>query len=306
MIKNDTVSVWQLSLFELNRKMIVTGVLVKNNTVLTDLSTGSWNHMSSIARSYFVAPYANREVIAVSSTGKIKTTTNKNGAFFFEADLPFSRGFSLTIEGNRELIVAAGSLDEFYNSKKTRLSVISDIDDTIMVSHTRQRLRSIFTTLFRPYHKRAAIRFTQKLFESLKVENPNHFYVSRSEVNLYPLISKFIRHNKLPRGPLFLTPLLSLRELIANNKEPDFKYRSIEWLIAHSPEKEFILVGDDSQHDIDIYTRIGKRFNTQIRSIYIRQTNSKINTEKSSRWKELNDSVPSAIYFKKDEIFTNR
>jgi len=303
MIKNGTISVWQLSLFELNRKMIVSGVLVKNNTVLTELSTDSWSHMSSIARSYFVAPYANSEVNAVSSLGEMKTTTNKNGAFFFEVDLPFSRDFSLTIERNRELKFPPGSLDEFYNSKKSRLSVISDIDDTIMVSHTSQRLRSIFTTLFRPYHKRAAIQFTQKLFESLNVENPNHFYVSRSEVNLYPLISNFIRHNKLPRGPLFLTPLLSLRELLANDKDPDFKYHSIEWLIEHSPEKEFILVGDDSQHDIDIYTRIGRKYNTQIRSIYIRQTNSKINTEKTSRWNDLNESVPRAVYFKKNEIF---
>lgn len=303
MIKNDTVSIWQLSLFELNRKMILSGVLVKNNTILTDLSTGSWNHISSIARSYFVAPYANREVIAVSSAGEMKATTNKNGAFFFEVDLPFSRDFSLTIEGNRELMVTAGSLDEFYNSTKTRLSVISDIDDTIMVSHTRQRLRSIFTTLLRPYQKRSAIRFTQKLFEDLKHESPSHYYVSRSEVNLYPLISNFIRHNKLPKGPLFLTPLLSFRELLANDKDPDFKYRSIAWLIENSPDNEFILVGDDSQHDIDIYTRIGRKFNSQIRSIYIRQTNSKINTENTSRWDDLNESVPRAVYFKKNEIF---
>ncbi len=51
----------------------------------------------------------------------------------------------------------------------------------------------------------------------------------------------------------------------------DHKFRKIRNILDYYPDIQFVLLGDDSQKDPDIYQRIVKEYPSQIKAIYIRQ-----------------------------------
>lgn len=152
------------------------------------------------------------------------------------------------------------------------------------------------TTLFKTYMERKPVTSTSKIFKALGDKN-DLVYVSRSEYNLFPLLSNFMRHHDIPRGPLFLTPFISLRELIRNRKDPDFKIKTINLLLDHSNYDQIVLVGDDTQHDLHVYAEIARTYGARIRKIFIRQTDLKKDKRQSSEWQELDHYVKNMMYF---------
>ena len=81
---------------------------------------------------------------------------------------------------------------------KSRFGVISDIDDTVMTSHTSNLVKTLALTLFRNAHSREPLegvpQFYRKLRDGLKGDEGNpFFYISSSSWNIYDLIEDFIR-----------------------------------------------------------------------------------------------------------------
>ena len=152
------------------------------------------------------------------------------------------------------------------------------------------------TTLFKTYMERKPVTSTSKIFDALG-EGHDIVYVSRSEYNLFPLLSNFMKHHEIPRGPLFLTPFISFRELLRNRKDPDFKIKTINLLLEHSNHRQIVLVGDDTQHDLEVYAEIARIHGPRIRKIFIRQTDLRKDRRHSSEWKELDHYVNNMVYF---------
>lgn len=174
--------------------------------------------------------------------------------------------------------------------KDAKFGIISDIDDTIMISHSTQILRKLRLMLTRNSRTRKPFPGVEEFYRALhfgadgKSENP-FFYISSSEWNLYDLIDDFCSFNKFPKGVYLLRELkpgiLNLWNQGGGNHE--HKFEKIMHLFHTYPDMSFVLVGDNGQHDPDIYSRIAHIYPTRVKAIYIRT----VKRQKDERMKKL-------------------
>lgn len=155
--------------------------------------------------------------------------------------------------------------------------VISDIDDTILVSYATQKLMKIRLMLFNNAHTRMPFEGVSAFYKALEsgpLKNKLNpiFYLSNSEWNLYDLLHEFIEFNRIPKGPLFLREMkirpLQLHKIREVNK--NHKKEVLIQLFNAFPELKFILIGDSGQKDPDVYSEIVKQFPGRVLAIYIR------------------------------------
>jgi len=174
--------------------------------------------------------------------------------------------------------------------KNAKFGIISDIDDTIMVSHSTQILRKLRLMLTRNSRTRKPFPGVEEFYRALylgtdgKSENP-FFYISSSEWNLYDLIDDFCSFNKFPKGVYLLRELkpgiFNLWNQGGGNHE--HKFDKIEHLFHTYPDMSFVLIGDNGQHDPDIYARIAQSYPNRIKAIYIRT----VKRQKNKQMKKL-------------------
>ncbi|HET8810137.1 MAG TPA: App1 family protein, partial [Flavobacteriaceae bacterium] len=79
----------------------------------------------------------------------------------------------------------------------------------------------------------------------------------------------------------------------------EHKFFKIKHILEFHPELKFVLLGDDSQRDADIYERICKIFSENITAVYIRQTKSFPKKSTSILLKNIGSLEISTCYFKK-------
>lgn len=184
--------------------------------------------------------------------------------------------------------------------------IISDIDDTAMVSHSTQTLRKLRLMLLKDAHSRNPFPGASKFYTALsegkdKQENNPFFFVSSSEWNLYDLLDDFFALHKFPKG-IFL-----LRELEhsiykfwkSGGGSHEHKFDKIRPLFKRYPEHQFILIGDSGQQDPEIYTKLALEFPNRIDAIYIRRIRSKSYVEKNTElYKKLEEVQTSYLEVK--------
>ena len=295
---------WYLSSIQFSDKTLVSGVLLKKKPLISSPGNSALKNALMIIGSYLNTTCSNRDIVVNLKDQSVKIKTDEHGGFRITFD--FCADGEVTIfEKNSS--VALKTIQKYpiqFQNAESTVTIISDIDDSIMVSYTKTKIKRLLTTLFKPSHKRKVIPFTEELYKVYRHNKPRFFYVSKSESNLFPTISNFIRHNSLPEGSLFLTSYLSFSQLINSKKDKDFKFNTISYIIENSANQHFVLIGDDSQRDMEIYTRIAHKYKSKLQSIYIRQTQNKSSSQKMETWKILRETGIDAYYFKPEEIFS--
>lgn len=153
--------------------------------------------------------------------------------------------------------------------------IISDIDDTIMVTNATSTLSMMRLTLLRSPTSRLPFAgvntFYQALTQSGAVPRPI-FYVSSSPWNLYDFLEEFMELNHIPLGTLFLRDF-GLHTLKASHH--DHKSTYIHQIMDTYPQLSFILIGDSGQHDPEVYSEIVTQRPQQVKAIYIRDVSTK-------------------------------
>jgi phosphatidate phosphatase APP1 len=164
----------------------------------------------------------------------------------------------------------------------TQYGFISDIDDTVLVSHsanTGKKLRVMFTKNPRSRKTFAdVVKFYQLL--SLAHTSPDllnpFFYVSSSEWNLYDDLNEFFKHNGLPKGVFMLNSIKKWYQLLKTGKtKHQEKMMRVTRILMAFPKQRFVLLGDNSQSDPEIYVNIANKYPEQIVAIYIRNISLK-------------------------------
>lgn len=217
----------------------------------------------------------------------LKSKTDANGFFKVERSfnidtqgpvkqwLPYECSTLIVDDEKEYRLIASGEILSPVAS--TKFGVISDIDDTIIVSHSTRILRKLYLMLSRNSRTRkpfsGAAAFYRALNEGVNGDERNpFFYVSSSEWNLYDLLDDFCSYNGFPKG------VFMLKELISNIWEfgksgggtHEQKYHNIRRIFKTFPSMKFILIGDNGQSDPEIYSRIAEEFSDRIIVIYIR------------------------------------
>lgn len=234
----------------------------------------------ALLRLFFVKPYAG-VTIQLEWKGKTyeaKTDTDGFFKFNWQDEEPFEKGWlAVKVKGFIGDKLIASAVGRIFIPHPTQYIIISDIDDTFLVSHSanmRKRLLVLFTQNARtrkPFE--GVVRHYQLLANSNTTkEHPNpFFYVSSSEWNLYEYILEFTAVNHIPRGIFLLNQLKQFSELLKTGQNNHAtKFTRIARIMEAFPKQRVILLGDSSQHDPYIYESVVKHFPKQVHAVYIR------------------------------------
>jgi phosphatidate phosphatase APP1 len=161
---------------------------------------------------------------------------------------------------------------------KAPLGVISDIDDTIMVSHSTDTLKKLKLMLFKNARTRVPFEGVAAFYRALQKgragqEGPNPvFYVSSSEWNLYDLLVDFFEFRRIPAGPLLLQELEHniFHFWKSGNGNHEHKLEKIRFLFSFFPNLDFVLIGDSGQRDPSIYLQAAHEYPDRVKAVYIR------------------------------------
>ncbi len=155
-----------------------------------------------------------------------------------------------------------------------KFGVISDIDDTVIVSNVINKVKMLLTVALLNERTRMPFKGVASFYRALQEgasgsENNPIFYVSKSPWNLYTLLVEFFDIHGIPRGPLFLRDFGTDKPSPADNH----KINRIASILNTYPDLPFILIGDSGEKDPEIYRDVVKAFPDRIRAIYIRSVN---------------------------------
>jgi len=183
--------------------------------------------------------------------------------------------------------------------------VVSDIDDTVMVSHATQTLRKLKLMLFKNALTRNPFPGVSAFYlalakggeEASTISHP-FFYVSSSEWNLYDLLDDFFALNQLPPGVFLLQRLEHniLKFWKSGGGTHQHKYDKIKRLIEFYPNRSFLLIGDSGQRDPALYSRLALEFPGRIEAIFIRKIRSKTFFTKNENIKEKLSGVKTEYF----------
>jgi phosphatidate phosphatase APP1 len=267
--------------------LIVYGhVLAGKPTSPTKYTNNVVVNVISLIKLFFIKPVAGVDVLLQWEGQQIYSTTEKDGSFKFEwaSVTAISPGWhSITVHLlNKKSEPTAFGEGKIFVPHVTQYGFISDIDDTVLVSHsatTGKRLRVLFTSNPR---SRKTFADVVKYYQLLSIAHtepavPNpFFYVSSSEWNLYDYLNEFFKHNGLPKGAFLLNEIKRWYQLFKTGKtKHQGKLIKVARILQVFPKQRFVLLGDNSQSDPEIYAAIANKYPERIVAIYLRNISSK-------------------------------
>ena len=258
-------------------------------------------NLLAVLRLFLVRPYP-RALLRVCAGNQVQEAqTDATGYFQAEFSLssPLPSGWhpvraqlvSQTLMPEKVLAEGEGKI---LIPHPTQLICISDIDDTFLISHSATRAKRLQVLLTENAHSRmpfegvvAHYQLLAKAGNGPNTQNP-FFYVSSSEWNLYDYIREFSAQNHLPDGVYLLSPLKRLREVLKTGRgKHHTKFDRIARIMQTYPDRQVILLGDDSQQDPVIYESVVAQYPSQVRAVYIRQ----IHAENKKRTETLMERI---------------
>lgn len=295
--ENNIPVVWQISALHLDKKILLSGVILRDAPFAYDKQIGNFKNLLKVFKSYFIDVYGNMEILITTNSKTIKTKTDTYGSFTVVVGLQHEGELIIKTANHDKPLRILQNYPIIFKNTKSLFDVISDIDDTIIVSYTADFFKRIGTLAFTAPKKRKTVDFTQKLFKEFEKYDTRVFYISKSESNLFAMLTSFIKHNKLPTGNLILTPYLKLSQLFHPKKGRHYKLDKIWFILKNTGAKKFILFGDDSQKDMEVYTEVALEFPERILKIYIRQTKRKVLPYQKRMWEKLELTGIPILYF---------
>ncbi|MFJ3958267.1 App1 family protein [Arthrobacter sp. NPDC090010] len=154
----------------------------------------------------------------------------------------------------------------------TTFGILSDIDDTVMVTALPRPLLAFWNAFVLNERARMATTGTAVLYERIRKAQPDApvFYLSTGPWNAAPTLSRFLHRNMFPLGPLLLTDW-GLTEHRWFRSGAEHKEANLERLAVEFPNMKWLLVGDNGQHDEAIYSRFAQRHPENVAAVAIRQ-----------------------------------
>jgi phosphatidate phosphatase APP1 len=152
------------------------------------------------------------------------------------------------------------------------MGVISDVDDTVMVTALPRPFLAAWNTFVLDEHARRPVPGMAVLYERLTKAHPGIpvFYLSTGAWNVAPTLTRFLSRNLYPPGPLLLTDWGPTHDRWFRSGR-DHKIETLERLAVEFPNIRWLLVGDDGQHDEEIYGGFARSNTENVEAVAIRQ-----------------------------------
>jgi len=149
--------------------------------------------------------------------------------------------------------------------------VISDIDDTVMVTALPRAMLAAWNTFVLNEHARRPVPGMAVLYERLVNAHPGApvIYLSTGAWNVAPTLTRFLSRHLYPRGPILLTDWGPTKDGWFRSGQAH-KRSTLQRLARELPGVRWLLVGDDGQHDPDLYSEFARSHPQNVAAVAIR------------------------------------
>ncbi|MCO7202849.1 DUF2183 domain-containing protein [Microbacterium sp. CnD16-F] len=153
-----------------------------------------------------------------------------------------------------------------------RFGIISDVDDTVMVTALPRPFVAAWNSFVLNEHARQPVPGMAVLLERLARENPGSpvLYLSTGAWNVAPTLVRFQRRHLFPMGAMLLTDWGPTHDRWFRSGKLH-KQESLRRLADEFPDIDWLLIGDDGQHDDEIYTQFTIEHPEQVAAVAIRR-----------------------------------
>lgn len=203
-------------------------------------------------RSFFSIP-VNSEVVTVTIGGtQVQLAPGRGGVIDEQIEVAMTPGWqTATLDSDGSDPTTAHI---FVVDPTATFGVISDVDDTVMVTALPRPLLAAWNTFVLDEHARRPVPGMAVLYDRITRANPNSpvIYLSTGAWNVAPTLTRFLRRNLYPRGAMLLTDWGPTHDRWFRSGA-EHKRANLCRLAAEFPQVKWLLVGDDGQHDEEIY-----------------------------------------------------
>ncbi|GAB3259305.1 App1 family protein [Larkinella harenae] len=272
------------------QKIVVFGHVLRRSALpRKNYRQNFWVNTFALLRLFMTRPVSGATVKVNGIRQDIRYVTEKDGFFRLEwtPDSPLEPGWHpvkidlITANLGPGDPIATGE-GEVFSAYPTQYGFISDIDDTFLISHSANLRKRLHVLLTQNAYSRDPFEGVVKHYQLLaragtdgKALNP-FFFVSSSEWNLYDYILTFCERNEIPDGVFLLSQIKRLREVWKTGQNKHItKFARIVRVLEAFPETKFVLLGDDTQEDPNIYASLVSHFPHQIHCVYLRRVYQK-------------------------------
>jgi phosphatidate phosphatase APP1 len=151
------------------------------------------------------------------------------------------------------------------------LTVISDIDDTVKISHVRDKKKLLRATFLEEFR---AVEAIAERYRRWAQEGAHIHFVSSSPWQLFPELEAFFRQAGFPAATYSLKRVRAKDASVLTLLDDPFesKTATIEAILERFPNRRFILVGDSGEKDPEVYGHVTRSLKRpqQIVKIFIR------------------------------------
>ncbi|MEV7971605.1 phosphatase domain-containing protein [Cellulomonas sp. NPDC089187] len=153
----------------------------------------------------------------------------------------------------------------------TRRAVISDIDDTVLVTLVPRPHVALWNFLLRSETSRHAVPGMPELYQQLTADGHTPvFYLSNGAWNTAGALGRFLGRVGLPSGPLLLTDFGPTGEALFRSGHAH-KASTLLRLADEFPDTRWILIGDNGQHDPELYRAFDAARPGRVAAVAIRE-----------------------------------
>lgn len=154
----------------------------------------------------------------------------------------------------------------------SRVGIVCDIDDTVMVTALPRFFLAAWNTFILDEHARAPVPGMAVFLTRLAARYPDApvVYLSTGPWNVAPTLERFLSRHLFPRGPLLLTDWGATPERFFRSGR-EHKVKSLDRLVTKFPDIKWLLIGDDGQHDETTYGDFARRHPDNVLGVGIRR-----------------------------------
>lgn len=154
----------------------------------------------------------------------------------------------------------------------TGLSVISDIDDTVKITHVTDRRKMLEQTFLRDFEP---VPGMARRYSEWAARGASFHFVSSTPWHLYEPLTEFLRDTGFPPATLHLKLVRLKDRTFWDLFKPgtETKPAQIEPILRAYPGRRFVLVGDSGEHDPEVYGSLLRAHPEQIVRVCIRNVN---------------------------------
>jgi phosphatidate phosphatase APP1 len=221
-------------------------------------------------RSFFSIPVDDVAVTILAGGVEHRVLADRGGVVDTRISVELTPGWhEITIEADDTEPVIAPI---FVIDPAQRFGIISDIDDTVMVTALPRPFLAAWNTFVIDEHARRPVTGMAVMYERIlrAREGAPVIYLSTGAWNVAPTLTRFLERNLYPAGPLLLTDWGPTHDRWFRSGR-DHKATSLERLAQELPGMRWLLVGDDGQHDEELYGDFATAHPENVAAVAIRQ-----------------------------------